>query len=211
MSVTNSQPHRFDLQTANYLGTVQIHHTPTTFNAAVKHYTCYIKKRFKWCKRGIGAAGLLVILLVIPQWLNPSSDFKLNGVSKFILLLMLLLSWLMILLISRRINDFKSKTKQVTFTKPVRYEFYSEGIVFYESHQQGILRWGDFYGIHYEKDYLWLFLHLPKSFSREATKEFCDIFIPASAIKAQPELDTFFRETRHSLDYMFAPFNSGRK
>ncbi len=43
------------------------------------------------------------------------------------------------------------------------------------------------------------------------TKEFCDIFIPSSAIKAQPELDAFFRETRHSLDYLFAPFNSDRK
>ncbi len=49
-----------------------------------------------------------------------------------------------------------------------------------------------FYSIEYEEDYLWLFLHLPKSFPREATKAFCDIFIPTSAIKAQPELDTFF-------------------
>ncbi len=202
---------KFDPQTAHYLGTVQIHYTPTTFNAAVKHYTCYIKKRFKWLKRGIGAAGLLAILSMIPQWLNPSPHFTLNGISGLILLFTLAFLLSMFQLISRRINDFKSKTKQVTFTKPVRYELYSEGIVFYEYHQQGILRWRDFYGIHYEKDYLWLFLHLPKSFSREATKEFCDIFIPASAIKAQPELDTFFRETRYSLDYMFAPFNSGRK
>ncbi|WP_240726810.1 hypothetical protein [Escherichia sp. E4742] len=202
---------KFDQQTAHYLGTVQIHYTPTTFNAAVKHYTCYIKKRFKWFKWGIGAAGLLAILPMIPQWLNPSHDFKINGISALILVFTLAFLWSMFLLISRRINDFKSKTKQVTFTNPVRYELYSEGIVFYESHQQGILRWGDFYGIHYEEDYLWLFLHLPKSFSREATKEFSDIFIPANAIKAQPELDTFFRETRQSLDYMFGPFNSDRQ
>ncbi|WFW64381.1 hypothetical protein NFJ77_19995 [Escherichia coli] len=202
---------KFDQQTAHYLGTVQIHYAPTTFNAAVKHYTCYIKKRFKWFKRGIWAAGLLAILPMILQWLNPSHDFKLNGISWLILLFTLAFLWSMFLLISRRINDFKSKTKQVTFTNPVRYELYSEGIVFYESHQQGILRWGDFYGIHYEEDYLWLFLHLPKSFSREATKEFSDIFIPANAIKAQPELDTFFRETRQSLDYMFGPFNSDRQ
>ncbi|EEC5263201.1 hypothetical protein HB691_000056 [Salmonella enterica subsp. enterica] len=194
-----------------YLGTVQIHYTQTTFNAAVKHYTCYIKKRFKGFKWGIGAAGLLAILPVIPQWLNPSPDFKLNGISWLILLFTLAFLLSMFLLISRRINDFKSKTKQVTFTIPVRYEFYHEGIVFYESHQQGILCWGDFYGIHYEEDYLWLFLHLPKSFSREGTKEFSDIFIPVSAIKAQPELDTFFHETRYSLDYLSTAFNSDRK
>ena len=207
----NSPPCPFDPQTAHYLGTVQIHYTQTAFNAAVKHYTCYIKKRFKGFKWGIRTAGLLAILPMIPQWLKPSHDFKLNAISTLILLLMLPLLLSMFLLISRRINDFKSKTKQVTFTKPVRYAFYFEGIVFYESHQQGILRWEDFYGIDYEEDYLWLFLHLPKSCPREVTNEFCDIFIPASAIKAQPELDTFFRETRYSLDHLFVPFNSDRK
>lgn len=203
---------KFDAQTAHHLGTVQIHYTQTTFDAAVKHYTRYIKKRFKWFKRGIWAAGLLAILPIIPQWLNYSPDFKLNRISWLILLLTLVFLWSMFLSISRRINDFKSKTKQVTFTEPVCYEFYNEGIVFYESHQQGILRWGDFYGIHYEEDYLWLFLHLPKSFSREATKAFSDIFIPASAIKAHPELDTFFRERLYSpLDYLnLSTFRSRR-
>lgn len=126
----NSPPCPFDPQTAHYLGTVQIHYSPTTFNAAVKHYTCYIKKRFKGFKWGIGTAGLLAILPMIPQWLKPSHDFKLNAISTLILLLMLPLLLSMFLLISRRINDFKSKTKQVTFTKPVRYAFYFEGIVF---------------------------------------------------------------------------------
>ncbi|MEB4675698.1 hypothetical protein MXL54_13075 [Enterobacteriaceae bacterium G50] len=206
MSATNSQPHPFDLQTANYLGTVQIHYTPTTFNAAVKRYIRYIKKRFKWFKRGIWALVLLDLGLVFPLWSNFSHGFKLTEISSLTLVFTLSCLCSMLLLITRRIKDFKSKTAQVTFTKPVRYELYSEGIVFYESHQQGILRWRDFYGIHYEEDYLWLFLHPPKSFSREATKEFCDIFIPASAIKAQSELDTFFRERLYSpLDYLNLP------
>ncbi|MCZ8550399.1 hypothetical protein PS040_01675 [Escherichia albertii] len=196
----------FDPQTTRYLGTVQIHYTQTTYNAAVKRYVRYIKERFKWW-----ALGLSAILLIFPLWLNPSHDLKFTGVSRLVLIFTLVCLWSMFLLISRRINDFKSKTKQVTFTKPVCYEFYLEGIVFYESHQQGILRWEDFYGIDYEEDYLWLLLHLPKSFSGETTKEFCDIFIPSSTIKVQPELDAFFRETRHSLDYLFAPFNSDRK
>lgn len=211
MSATNSQPHPFDLQTTNYLGTVQIHYTQNTFDAAVKRYTRYIKKRFKWFKRAIGGAGLLAMLPLIPQWLNPYPHFTLNRISGLILLFTLAFLLSMFQLISRRINDFKSKTEQVTFTEPVRYELYSEGIVFYESHQQGILRWGDFYGIHYEEDYLWLFLHSPKSFSREVTKEFSDIFIPASAINAHPELDAFFRERLYLPDYLNLPnFRSRR-
>lgn len=115
----------FDPQTTRYLGTVQIHYTQTTYNAAVKRYVRYIKERFKWW-----ALGLSAILLILPLWLNPSHDLKFTGVSRLVLIFTLVCLWSMFLLISRRINDFKSKTKQVTFTKPVRYEFYLEGIVF---------------------------------------------------------------------------------
>ncbi|HHD6435239.1 TPA: hypothetical protein ACNTCD_000107 [Escherichia coli] len=174
----NSPPCPFDPQTAHYLGTVQIHYTQTAFNAAVKHYTCYIKKRFKGFKWGIRSAGLLAILPMIPQWLKPSHDFKLNAISTLILLLMLPLLLSMFLLISRRINDFKSKTKQVTFTKPVRYAFYFEGIVFYESHQQGILRWEDFYSIEYEEDYLWLFCIYRRVFPEKRRKRFAIFSFP---------------------------------
>lgn len=205
------QQQSFGPETAHYLGTVQIQYTPSTYNTAVNRYYRYIKNRFKWCNRIIFVVIFLEVLLFIPQWLNSYHEVKLTGINVLTLLVTLSYLWVMFLLIVRRIKDFKQKTAHVAFTESAKYAFYKEGIVFYESHQQGILRWDDFYHIDYQEDYLWLFLHLPKSFSREETKELSDIFIPASVIKAQPELDRFFRETLHSMDYLSAPFNSDSK
>lgn len=198
----------FDPETANYLGVVQIQYTREIFNAAVKHYSRYIKDRFKWFARFILASIVLDVLLLLSQCFNFSHAGKLPG----ILLLTLSFSLSMFILITRRIKDFKQKTASIAFAEPVRYVFYKEGIVFYESHQQGALRWDDFYHIGYEDDYLWFLLHSPKHFSGEATKAFSDIFIPASAIKEHPELDAFFRERLYSpLDYLNLPTFRARR
>ncbi len=106
----------FDPQTTRYLGTVQIHYTQTTYNAAVKCYVRYIKERFKWW-----ALGLSAILLILPLWLNPSHDLKFTGVSRLVLIFTLVCLWSMFLLISRRINDFKF-TQQGQVTVRVRYD-----------------------------------------------------------------------------------------
>lgn len=202
----------FDPETASYLGVVQVQYTRELFNTAVKHYSRYIKERCKWFARFILASIVLDVLLLLLQWFNLSYTSKLSGISRLIFLLTLSFSLSMFILITRRIKDFKQKTASITFAEPAWYVFYKEGIVFYESHQQGELCWDDFYDICYEDDYLWLLLHSSKNFSGEATKAFSDIFIPANAINAHPELDTFFRERLYSpLDYLNLPnFRSRR-